>query len=310
MTRLILQSFDREVGDRLRQTFNADEEVLHSFISAVGDLAVNLVVAIIILAVTLWAAGWASRLVRRLVARVHRNGPPDVTLQSFGGSLARYLVIIVGLVAVMQQLGVQTTSILAVLGAASLAIGLALQGTLSNVAAGVMLLLFRPYRVGDVVELAGRTGTVRVLDLFVTELATPDNIKVVLPNGKVFGDVIVNTSYHPRRRVDVVFRVDVKQDVPAILAGLKARAEANPLVLHETPVIAEITGMAEAFVEIAVRAWAETHDHPTVKADLLLAGRLLTDGIDNAMPPLPKPPPKPAAAAAPKRRRRLRLPTA
>ena len=86
-----------------------------------------------------------------------------------------------------------------------------------------MLLLFRPYRVGDTVEIGGRTGTVKMLDLFVTELATPDNLKVVLPNGKVFGDVIVNTSYHSRRRVDAVFRVDNKRDVPALLAGLKAR---------------------------------------------------------------------------------------
>ena len=126
---------------------------------------------------------------------------------------------------------VQTTSILAVLGAASLAVGLALQGTLSNVAAGVMLLLFRPYRVGDVIEVAGRTGTVKALDLFVTELTTPDNLKVVLPNGKVFGDVIVNTSYHTRRRVDAVIKTDLKRDVPALMEGLKARAEANPLVL-------------------------------------------------------------------------------
>lgn len=300
-----MQRFETELADRLRQTVTTDENVLHKFINAAGDLAVNLVVGVIILTVTWWAAGWASRLVRRLIARVHGGGPPDVTLQSFAGSLARYLVIVVGLIAVLQQLGVQTTSILAVLGAASLAVGLALQGTLSNVAAGVMLLLFRPYRVGDTVEIGGRTGTVKTLDLFVTELATPDNLKVVLPNGKVFGDVIVNTSYHSRRRVDAVFRVDTKRDMAALLAGLKARAEANPLVLKDPAPAVEVTGMSEAYVEGVVRAWVETADFGAVKADLMLTARLLADGADEALPPLPAPRVK-AAPAVRKRRPSIR----
>lgn len=283
-----MQGFETEFTERLRQTMTADEDVLHKFINAAGDLAVNLVVAVIIVIATWWAAGWASRLVRRLIVRVYGGDPPDVTLQSFAGSMARYFVIVVGAVAVLQQLGVQTTSILAVLGAASLAVGLALQGTLSNVAAGVMLLLFRPYRVGDTVEIGGRTGTVKMLDLFVTELATADNLKVVLPNGKVFGDVIVNTSYHSCRRVDAVFRVDNKRDVPVLLAALKARAEANPLVLKDPAPSVEVTGLSEAFVEGAVRAWVETGDFGVVKADLLLAARLLADGSGAALPPLPK----------------------
>jgi small conductance mechanosensitive channel len=291
---------------RLHETLTSDENLLHKFTSAASDLAVSLVVALLILVVTLWAAGLASRLVRRLIARVHGHGPPDVTLQTFGGSVARYGVITVGLIAVLQQLGVQTTSILAVLGAASLAVGLALQGTLSNVAAGVMLLLFRPYRVGDLVEIAGRTGTVRVLDLFVTELATPDNLKVVLPNGKVFGDVIVNTSFHPRRRADVMVRVEPKREVAPLLRGLKARAEANPLVLDDPPPACDVTNLSEAFIEVTVRAWVETPDYLAVKADLFLAARLLADGDEAHLPSLPAPRPK-AAPPAPKRRPRLAL---
>ncbi|MBP6877626.1 MAG: mechanosensitive ion channel family protein [Phenylobacterium sp.] len=289
-----MQGIEREIATRLNQTVTSDENVLHKFIDAAGDLAVNLVVAVVILTITWWAAGWASRLVRRLIARVHGGGPPDVTLQGFAGSAARYLVMIVGIIAVLQQLGVQTTSILAVLGAASLAVGLALQGTLSNVAAGVMLLLFRPYRVGDVIEVAGRTGTVKALDLFVTELTTPDNLKVVLPNGKVFGDVIVNTSYHSRRRVDAVIKTDLKRDVAALMEGLKARAEANPLVLKDPPPQVELTAMSEAFVELTVRAWVEAADFGTVKGDMMLAGRLLADGAEQ-LPALPAPRAKPAA---------------
>ncbi|MFY8210232.1 MAG: mechanosensitive ion channel family protein, partial [Caulobacter sp.] len=145
----------------------ADETMLNHFIDWLGKLAVNLVVAALILAVTFWAAGWAARFMRRTLTRVHRNNP-DPTLESFAASLARYAIVAVGLVAVLQQLGVQATSIIAVLGAASLAIGLALQGALSNVAAGVMILLFRPYKVGDFIETATRQGTVKSLDLLFT----------------------------------------------------------------------------------------------------------------------------------------------
>jgi len=282
-----MQGIEREIAERLNQTVRTDENVLHKFIDAAGDLAVNLVVAVLILTFTWWAAGWAARLVRRLIARAHGGGPPDVTLQGFAGSAVRYLVMIVGLVAVLQQLGVQTTSILAVLGAASLAVGLALQGTLSNVAAGVMLLLFRPYRVGDVIEVAGRTGTVKALDLFITELTTPDNLKVVLPNGKVFGDVIVNTSYHSRRRADAVVRVDLKRDIAGLMDELLARATANPLVLNDPAPTAEVTAMSEAFVEVTIRAWVESRDLAAVKADLMLAGRLYADGAADRLPALP-----------------------
>jgi small conductance mechanosensitive channel len=174
----------------------ADQSMLGHFLDWAGRLAVNLVVAGLILIATFWIAGLAARFMRRTLNRVHRNNP-DTTLESFSASLARYTVIAIGLVVVLQQLGVQTTSIIAVLGAASLAIGLALQGALSNVAAGVMILLFRPYRVGDVIETSTRNGTVKSLDLLFTEIATPDNVKVMIPNSKVFGDVILNYSSPP-----------------------------------------------------------------------------------------------------------------
>src|SRR5579872_4871402 len=186
-----------------------------------AGLAVNLATALLILLATVWLAKSLGALVRRLLGRLHR-GEVDATLPSFGASLTRYIVLIVGMMAALEQLGVRTTSVLAVLGAASIAIGLALQGALSNVAAGVMLLLFRPYRVGQYVEAAGKQGTVKVLDLFVTELATPDNLRVILPNGKVFGDVITNWSAHERRRVDVTFHIDPKQDLGVVLEDRKS----------------------------------------------------------------------------------------
>ena len=298
-----MQDFDSQVSARLHQEVLTDESVLHKFVNASGDLAVNLVVAAIILVVTFWAAGWASKVVRGLIDRVHRHGPTDPTLQSFAGSLARYAVIVVGFIAILQQLGVQTTSILAVLGAASLAIGLAIQGTLSNVAAGAMLLLLRPYRVGDTVETSGRTGVVTALDLFVTELTTFDNVKVVLPNGKVFGDVIVNMSFHDRRRVDVVFRLPLAADMVKVLAALRERALANPLVLQEPAPAVEVTGIADLYAEGAVRAWVDRANYLPVKSDLMQAAKLLHDGVE-VLPPLPEPDVHPEA---PKTKRHLGL---
>jgi small conductance mechanosensitive channel len=146
------------------------------------------------------------------MGRLHGRRAPDLTLQTFVSSMVRYVILAIGFVAMLQQLGVKTTSIVAVLGAASLAVGLALQGALSNVAAGVMILLFRPYRVGDIIETGGKKGTVKALDLVITELATADNLKIVIPNNKVFGDVIVNHSHHGQRRVDVTFRVPAAAD--------------------------------------------------------------------------------------------------
>ena len=183
------------------------------------------------------------------------------------------VVLVVGLIAVLQQLGVQTTSIIAVLGAASIAIGLALQGALSNVAAGVMILLFRPYRVGDTIETGGRQGVVRVLDLFVTELATFDNVRVIIPNGKVFGDVIVNTSAHATRRVDVIIRVDLKRPIDEVIASMRTALANDKRILESPAPLIEGVNLMEAWAELAVRAWVKSADYGPVRSDLYLAAR-------------------------------------
>jgi len=272
----------------------ADETMLAHFLDWLGQVAVNLVVAALILGLTFWVAGWAARVVSRALGRVHRNNP-DPTLASFGASLVRYAVIAVGLVAVLQQVGVQATSIIAVLGAASLAIGLALQGALSNVAAGVMILLFRPYRVGDTIETVTRIGTVKSLDLLFTEIATPDNVKVMIPNSKVFGDVILNYSAHRTRRVDVLFKVPLKTDLVAVLKRLRERAENDARIRKEPAVQIEVTDLSEAFAQAAIRAWTAKEDFASVKTDLMLTAHLLSE--DPARDDLP--PPRPTKAVDP-----------
>lgn len=272
----------------------ADETMFAHFLDWLGKLAVNLVVAAIILVVTFWVAGLAARFMRRTLNRVHRNNP-DPTLESFSASLARYAIIAVGLVAVLQQLGVQATSILAVLGAASLAIGLALQGALSNVAAGVMILLIRPYKVGDLIESATRQGTVKSLDLLFTEIATPDNVKVMIPNSKVFGDVILNYSAHRNRRVDVLFKVPLKTDLVPVLKRLRERAENDPRIRKDPAPMIEVTDLSEAYAQAAIRGWVAAADFGPVKTDLMLVAHLLAeDPVRTDLPP-----PRPSKAIDP-----------
>jgi small conductance mechanosensitive channel len=250
-----------------------------------SNFAVNLLVALLVLAITLWAAGWGSKLARRAIGRVHSksSGGADVTLQTFMGSLTRYLIIIVGLMAALQQLGVKTTSVLAVLSGLLLGVGLALQGALGNVAAGVMLLLFRPYRIGDLVEVGGRTGTVKALDLMVTELTTPDNLKITAPNGKIFGDFIVNYSNHSKRRVDVVFHIPPRQDLEAVLTAMKAVLEADKRVLRDPPPSFEATALNELYAEGVIRAWAKSADVVAVKTAIVLGVQKRT--CEQAAPP-------------------------
>lgn len=256
----------------LGRIFSGDPAVLTGFAAALGDFSINLLVALLILVGTFWASNWASKLVGRGIGRLHRQRGPDKTLQSFISSVARYVVIIVGLIAVLQQVGVRTTSIIAVLGAASLAVGLALQGTLTNVAAGVMLLLFRPYRVGDEIEIGARKGVVKSLDLFVTELATADNVRIMAPNGKVFGDFILNHSHYRTRRGEVVFRIDLKDDVGAAAQTLLETVKADERVLETPEPIAEAVAMGDSWIEISVKAWARRDDAGVVKSTLLING--------------------------------------
>ena len=265
-----------------------------------SDFAVNMAAAVLILIGTLIIANWAARLTRRALDGLQKRRGGDPTLRIFAASVVRSIVVIIGAMVVLQQLGVKTTSIIAAVGAASLAIGLAMQGALSNVAAGVMILVLRPFGVGDIVESIGRTGRVRAVDLFVTELATLDNLKIVIPNSKIFGDVIVNHSFHDLRRADAVFRLPLTSNLPVVLNRLHERLLADPRVLKEPAPLIEVTGAAEAWVEVAARPWARRDDYGLLKADILLCARLL-DADPNAQLPLPAAgpviPPAPAEAA-------------
>lgn len=265
----VLPTFVPKTLQHTQEAVVAKTAIWTKLVDTGGSFVVNLGVAIVILVVTIWLSGWVAKLTRNGIVRMHRHKRPDPTVAIFFSSVARNAVIIIGLIAVLQQLGVRTTSIIAVLGAASLAIGLALQGALANVAAGVMLLLFRPYRVGERVNIAGKDGTVRALDLFMTEITDGDNVRVMVPNSKAFGEVITNFSRLDHRRVEINVGIDYDDDVELALALLIEIAKADKRVREDPHPWAKVTALGDSTVTVTLRAWVASGDWWDARFDLL-----------------------------------------
>lgn len=225
----------------------------------------NIVFAIVTLIIGMMIAGWVKRVVLRLCSK---SKTIDDTLGAFFSSIARYIVIIFTILAVLGRFGVETASLIAILGAASLAIGLALQGTLSNVAAGVMLLIFRPFKVGEFIDAAGHAGSVKALGLFVTEMATGDNVKIIIPNGQIWGASIKNFSANENRRVDLVIGIGYDDDIDKAIAEIGSVLDADDRVL-KTPEAAIFVGeLGASSVDIVVRAWTVSGNYWPLKAAL------------------------------------------
>lgn len=254
------------------------EELWTMVVALVTSYGLSVIGAIVILIVGFVIAGWVRRSVERGLSKFRKV---DETLRSFFSSLAYYAIIVFTIIAVLSQFGVETTSFIAVLGAAGLAIGLALQGTLSNVAAGVMLLLFRPFKVGDYVEAGGLAGTVKSISLFVTELATPDNVQIIAPNSELWGSAIKNYSFHPTRRVDIVLGIAYEDEIDKALAAIVEEAKKDSRVLGDPEPMAAVTDLGDSSVNFTVRVWCNAADFWPLKFDLTknLKNRMGAEGI-------------------------------
>ena len=181
----------------------------------------------------------------------------DNTLFRFLGSLGKYIVLAFVIIAVLNRFGVQTASIVALLGAAGLAVGLALQGTLSNLAAGVMLLIFRPYKVGDFIGAADKFGKVNEIDLFTTILQTFDNQQIIIPNSQIWGSQITNHSHHPIRGVDMVFGVAYKENTDKVRAVINSVLSAHPHILKDPAPFVEVETLNNSSVDFRVRPFTK-----------------------------------------------------
>lgn len=254
------------------------EELWTMVVALVTSYGLSVIGAIVILIVGFVIAGWVRRSVERGLSKFRKV---DETLRSFFSTLAYYAIIVFTIIAVLSQFGVETTSFIAVLGAAGLAIGLALQGTLSNVAAGVMLLLFRPFKVGDYVEAGGLAGTVKSISLFVTELATPDNVQIIAPNSELWGSAIKNYSFHPTRRVDIVLGIAYEDEIDKALAAIVEEAKKDSRVLGDPAPMAAVTDLGDSSVNFTVRVWCNAADFWPLKFDLTknLKNRMDAEGI-------------------------------
>jgi len=207
--------------------------------------------AIIFLFIAFIVAGW----VRRATTGTMRKAKVDETLARFIGTIARWGIVILALVAALGMFGIKTTSFVAIIGAAGLAIALSFQGTLGSLAAGVMLLLFRPFKVGDVISTAGHTGKVDEIGLVATTLDTPDNRRIIIPNGAIFGSTIENISHHEERRVDVAVGCDYSADIDATRAALERAANSVEGRLADRDPQIVLGDLGDSSVNWTVRIW-------------------------------------------------------
>ncbi|CNF80356.1 small-conductance mechanosensitive channel MscS [Yersinia intermedia] len=227
--------------------------------------AVNLVAALLILTV----GSIIAKVVSRMLGRVMKLRGIDVTVADFLAAMARYSILAFTIVAVLGRLGVQTASVIAVIGAAGLAVGLALQGSLSNFAAGVLLVAFRPFKAGEYVDLGGVAGTVVQVQIFSTTLRTVDDKIIVVPNGKIIANNIINTSREPNRRTDMVIGVAYDADIDVVKKVLGDIIAADKRIMHDKGVTVRLNEMAASSLNFTVRVWTTNGDAMEVYWDLM-----------------------------------------
>ncbi|HNP35677.1 MAG TPA: mechanosensitive ion channel [Woeseiaceae bacterium] len=262
---------------------NLDADAVIGFLQTKGlAFGLDIISALVIFIV--------GRIIIRFVVSALRNamqrGEVDKTLETFVCNVVRIGLLVVVILAAIAQLGIETTSLIAIFGAAGLAVGLALQGSLSNFAAGVLIVMFRPYRIGDFIEAAGIAGTVELVQILTTSLKTPDNKKIIVPNSQIMDSVITNYSANDKRRVDMVVGVGYGDDLDKVKKTLQELVGADERVLAEPPYTIAVSELAESSVNLIVRPWVATADYWAVKWDLTEAikKRFDHDGISIPFP--------------------------
>ena len=230
----------------------------------VTTYGIKVIGAIIILILGRIAAGIGRKVVRKVLEK----SKTDPAVVSFVGSMIYFLILIFAVLAALAKFGIQTASFVAILGAAAFAIGFALQGSLANFAAGVLILVLRPFKVGDYIDGAGVGGTVKDIQLFTTVLATPDNIKIMVPNGKLFGDTIKNFSGFDTRRIDLVIGIGYTSDIQKAYDVLMSLIKEDTRILSDPPTNIAVSELADSSVNFVVRPWVKRSDYWGVKFDL------------------------------------------
>jgi small conductance mechanosensitive channel len=225
---------------------------------------INLMFALMIFVVGRVIARALIQLVRKLLDRAGM----DAILVNFISNIVNALLLLFIIIAALDQLGVDTTSLIAILGAAGLAVGLSLQGSLQNFAAGVMLILFRPFKTGDFIEAGGTNGIVEQINIFSTTMRTPDNMEIIVPNGEIYGGTITNFSARDTRRIDMVFGIGYGDDLRKARRIIQGILDADDRILKEPAAQVVVAELADSSVNFSVRPWVKSGDFWAVKCDL------------------------------------------
>lgn len=253
--------------------FNFDMEKLSELQPLLIDYGLKVALALVIFII----GKWICRRITDLISRIMRRQNVDETLIKFLEGIIYYVLLTAVVIAAIGQLGVKTTSFLAVLGAASLAIGLALKDSLANFSSGVMLILFRPFRVGDVVTIGGDTGKVEQISVFSTILNTGDNQKKIIPNGAIANSAITNITANPTRRIDMIIGISYDDDIRLAKTTLEEIITGEEKVLKNPAPVIAVSELADSSVNLVVRPWVKTDDYWDVHFSLTEAIKLTFD---------------------------------
>ncbi len=239
-----------------------DPELINSYVVPWG---IRIVMALVIFIIGRWVAKIAVRFMERMMEKANL----DTMLTSFLGNILYTVLLLVVVIAALDQLGVQTTSLLAVFGAAGLAVGLALKDSLANFSSGVMLIIFRPFKVGDFIEAAGQAGVVEEVRIFSTVMKTGDNREIIIPNGHIYGGPIVNVSAKPTRRIDMVFGIGYDDDIRKAKQLIEEAFAADDRILRDPAPAVAMAELADSSVNFNVRPWVKSGDYWAVRSDLM-----------------------------------------
>jgi len=242
--------------------------------------SIKLVTAILIFVIGRWLARLLIRISRRIMQKSHVDG----MLIDFVANIAYALLLVVVVLSALDQLGVKTTSALAILGAAGLAVGLSLQHSLSNFASGVMLIIFRPFKTGDYVEAGSVSGIVEAITLFTTRMRTGDNREVIVPNSQIYSGTITNYSARDTRRIDMVFSIGYEDDIRQAKGLIENALKQDTRILPEPAPAIMVLELGASSVDLAVRPWVNSGDYWSVRSDLLEAVKTSFDASGVSIP--------------------------
>ncbi len=253
---------------------------MEKYIPMITDIGIKVLGVLLIFAMT-WIL---AKIAKKAADRTLKKHKVDITLTNFIENALYWLILLLGGLSSLSIFGVQTTSFAAVIGAAGLAIGLAFQGTLSNLAAGMMLLIFRPFKAGQVVSVAGKTGKVNTIGLFATDIDTPQNIRIIIPNKSVFGSTIENFGYHETRRADVSVGTDYGADLAETRKVLQSAIDSVELKLEDGAHQVFLSGLGDSSIDWQVRVWAKSENYIKVLEATTVAVKVKLDEAGIGIP--------------------------